>query len=274
MIARRVGGVLGAAALLAATCAPAEAQIPTRIRRLGESLGNVARAMLPISAQKEAEIGRGIAATIAGRYPLSRDTALTAYVNLVGLTVASEWPRADVVYRFGVLETPDVNAFAAPGGYILITRGALRLMESEAELAAVLAHEVGHVNRRHVIEQIRKSDLMRTVQSETGLTGGTLDQVIGSGSNMLFMGLSRADEAEADSIGLELAVSAGYDPGGLPAFVGRLIAHAGEGPLGELMASHPQQADRLTALERITRRAGYGGGELLAERFREHVPRP
>jgi len=270
---RRLLAVTAVASLVAVVMPqPATAQIPGRLRRALRGAGNVARAMLPISTGKEIEIGRGIAATIAGRYPVSRDTALTTYVNLVGLTVASEAARPDIAYRFAVLETPDVNAFAAPGGYIFVTRGALDLMESESDLAGVLAHEVGHVNRRHVIEQIRKSDAMRSVENEAGLTGGALDQVIGSGSNVLFMGLSRGDEAEADSIGLELAYAAGYDPGGLSRFVQKLVSHAGEGPLADLMASHPDQRERLEALARISRREGMAGGEMLADRFRQYVP--
>ncbi|HWO90151.1 MAG TPA: M48 family metalloprotease [Gemmatimonadales bacterium] len=252
---------------------PGQAQIPGRLRRVLEGAGNVARTLLPISTSKEVEIGRGIAATIAGRYPVSTDTALTIYVNLVGLAVAGEAPRPDIDYRFAVLETPDVNAFAAPGGYIFITRGALDLIESEAELAAVLAHEVGHVNRRHVIEQIRRSDAMRAVRSETGLEGSQLDRVIGGGANVLFMGLSRTDEAEADSIGVELAYAAGYDPGGLAAFVSRLESHGAENRLLELRASHPAPQLRLETIQRVIRNRGFSGGETLADRLRNFVPR-
>lgn len=259
--------------MAALATAPAEAQIPGRLRRVLEGAGNVARTLLPISTAKEIEIGRGIAATIAGRYPVSSDTALTIYVNLVGLAVAGESPRPDIDYRFAVLETSDVNAFAAPGGYIFITRGALELIESEAELAAVLAHEVGHVNRRHVIEQIRRSDAMRAVRSETGLEGSQLDRVIGGGANVLFMGLSRTDEAEADSIGVELAYAAGYDPGGLAAFVSRLDSHGSENRLVELRASHPAPQLRLETIARVIRNRGFAGGETLAERFRASVPR-
>jgi predicted Zn-dependent protease len=272
MNVRRFAEGAGAMALLLATCAPAHAQISDRLRRTIQSAGNLARSALPISTPKEIEIGRGIAATIAGRYPVSTDTALTTYVNLVGLAVAGEMPRADIAYRFAVLETPDVNAFAAPGGYIFITRGSLDLIESEAELAAVLAHEVGHVNRRHVIEQLRKTDMLRTVQSEAGLSGTQLDQVVGSGSNLLFTGLSRADEAEADSIGVELAASIGYDPTGLATFIARLERHATEGPLAELTATHPGAGDRLRAVQRITQRGGWVGGAVLADRYRAVVP--
>lgn len=268
------GGAVAAIALAALSPRAADAQsIGDRLRRAARNVGSVARTLLPISTSKEIEIGRGIASTIAGRFPVSQDTALTAYVNLVGLTVAGEAPRSDVAYRFAVLETPMVNAFAAPGGYIFITRGAIDLMQNESELAGVLAHEVGHVNQRHVIEGIRKSDFMREVRDQAGLTGSQLDRVVGQGSNVLFTGLSRGDELEADSIGIELAASAGYDPGGLAAFIGRLETRR-EGAARELFATHPPPAVRLQKLRSVAERDHLSGGVVLGERFRKAVGRP
>ena len=270
MIGRfRPGAALGAAALfLAVTVGSARAQsLLDRMRQAA----NIARTLLPISTEKEIEIGRNIAATIAGRFPVSTDAALTRYVTLVGLTVASQSPRPDIIYRFAVLETPIVNAYAAPGGYIFITRGSLALIQSEAELAGVLAHEVGHVNRRHVIEGIRKSDTMREVRNAVDLQGATLDAVVGTGTNALFTGLSRGDELEADSLGLEYAAGAGYDPGGLAAFVHRLDQHAGEGPVSEFFATHPKPDERVERLTAIAQREGLAGGVTLAERYRANV---
>jgi predicted Zn-dependent protease len=265
----RFGAVLGTALCVAAAPArPAAAQgLLDRLRQAA----NIARTLLPISTDKEIEIGRGIAATIAGRYPVSTDTALLRYVNLVGLTVATVDPRGDIAYHFAVLETPDVNAFAAPGGYIFVTRGALGLMQSEAELAGVLAHEVGHVNRKHIINQIRKSDTMREVRDQLDLQGAVLDRVVGTGANALFMGLSRDDELEADSLGIEYASAAGYDPGGLAAFVSRLNAHAGEGPVADFFATHPKPDDRVQRLTAIAAREHLAGGADLAPRFRSFV---
>ena len=265
----RIGVGLAAAASLAAA-APGPAGAQSLLDRLKQA-ASIARTLLPISTDKEIEIGRGIAATIAGRYPVSTDTALTRYVNLVGLTVASVDPRGDIQYHFAVLETPDVNAFAAPGGYVFVTRGALSLMQSEAELAGVLAHEVGHVNRRHVINQIRKSDTMREVRDQLDLQGATLDKVVGTGSDALFMGLSRDDELQADSLGLEYASAAGYDPGGLAAFVTHLNAHAGEGALAAFFATHPKPEDRVERLNAIAAREHLAGGVDLAARFRDFV---
>lgn len=265
----RSGVALGAVALAAMVVArPAAAQgILDRLRQAA----NVARTLLPISTEKEIDIGRGIAATIAGRFPVSTDVRLTRYVNLVGLTVASQGPRGDIDYHFAVLETPTVNAYAAPGGYIFVTKGALDLMENEAELAGVLAHEVGHVNQKHVINQIRKSDTMREVRDQLDIQGATLDRVVGTGANALFMGLSRGDELEADSLGLEYASSAGYDPGGLAAFVARLDRHAGEGPVSEFFATHPRPGERVDLLSAIAQREGLTAGAVLAGRFKENV---
>jgi predicted Zn-dependent protease len=268
---------IGVCAILLGDAAlrPCRAQNPLdRLRRAAQSVTQVARTLLPISTPKEIEIGRGVAATIAGRYRVVDDTALARYVNLVGLAVAGEDPRPDIAYRFAVLETPTVNAFAAPGGYIFITRGALDLIENEAELAGVLGHEVGHVNRRHVIEAIRKSDTMRAVRDQVDVSGAVLDQVVGAGSNVLFTGLSRGDELEADSLGFEYAASAGYDPNGLASFIARLDRHAGEGPVAELFATHPHSDERLALLTRIAERDSWTAGPTLEDRYRAAVRRP
>jgi beta-barrel assembly-enhancing protease len=269
---RAASGMVLAVLLLAAVARPAEAQDwRDRLRRVVSGAAQVVQTLLPISTDKEIEIGRGIAATIAGRYPIAQSEALTMYVNLVGLTVAGEAPRPDITYRFAVLETPDVNAFAAPGGYIFVTRGALNLMESESELAGVLAHEVGHVNRRHVIEGIRKADFMHEVRDQAGISGATLDRAVGAGSNVLFSGYSRQDEAEADSLGVLYAASAGYEAAGLPTFVSHLGSHAREGPLAEITATHEPPAARIQRLQRIIEANHISGGERLDERFAQRV---
>lgn len=232
---------------------------------------------LPISTAKEIDIGRGVAATVAGRYRMSTDSVLNAYVNLVGQVVAAEVPRPDVDYHFAVLETPDVNAFAAPGGYIFITRGALDLIDNESELAGVLAHEVGHVNKRHVVDQIRKSDLLREVQAETGINGEKLLQVVGAGANLLFTGLGRGDETEADSLGVEYAKGAGYDPRGLSTFINRLAERSHDKKLSakisDLLATHPAPGERLERVKRIAERIG-ADGATLAERYHRFVGKP
>jgi beta-barrel assembly-enhancing protease len=244
-----------------------------------ESLGRVGASAFPIGPDKEREIGFGIATVVAGRYPLSDDETLAGYVNLVGRTVAEQSPRRhEIAYRFGVLETDDVNAFAAPGGFILITRGALALMEDESVLAGVLAHELAHVDQKHVLNEIRRSSVAQSARDEGMLAGRLLDQVSELGGSLLFTGLSRGDELESDSIALLYAGAAGYRPDGLARFLARLVELEGDGTPGrlrELKATHPASAERLAAVRRQLD-AGWqdpAAGVAGAERFRSMVRR-
>jgi beta-barrel assembly-enhancing protease len=241
-----------------------------------ESLGRVGMSALAIGPEKETEIGFGIAAVLAGRYPLTRDAGLLEYVNLVGRTVAEQSPRRhEIHFRFGVLETDDVNAFAAPGGFILITRGALAHMEDESVLAGVLAHEIAHVDQKHVLEEIRRSSMVQTARDEGVLAGRLLDQVTELGGSLLFTGLSRSDEMEADSLAVVYAASAGYRPDGLVRFLARVHDGGAEGRLRELTATHPAVDQRQAALRRQLAARGRDptAGVDGAARFRARLGR-
>lgn len=283
MSARMTLRAAAAAAVLLAGAAPAEAQIWREVQeRAGQVLDTaekVGAAVVPISTEQEIEIGRGVAATVAGHYTLSRDSTLHRYVNLVGNAVASADPRPDVVYRFAVLDSDEVNAFAAPGGYVFVTRGALALMEDEAMLAGVLAHEVAHVNQRDVVKEIQdraRTELgIREAAERVDVTGEAyLEQAIGLGANALFMGLSREDEIEADSIGMRMASDTGYDRSGIERFIERLDDHSDEESLSLLEKTHPDPDDRLDSVRQAMRRipADRAGKVVAAERFRRHVP--
>ena len=193
--------------------------------------------------------------------------------NLVGQAVAQQSPRfGEVEFHFGILDTQDVNAFAAPGGYIFITRGALALMQSEAELAAVLAHEVGHVDEKHVIEEIRKGSVLQQARDESQLQGALLDQIADAGSTLLFTGLSREDEMEADSLGILYAGATGYRAAGLLDFLQHLSSQeqAGSGGVREWVATHPSTQERIQAVQRQLAGAAPGGADGSA-RFRQMV---
>jgi predicted Zn-dependent protease len=252
----------------------------TQLQNIGAGgLVNIGASALPIGPEKEREIGFGIAATVAGRYSLVNDPELMHYVNLVGQAVAQQSIRhGEVPFRFGVLDTDDVNAFAAPGGYIFVTRGALGLMDSEAALAGVLAHEVAHVDQKHVLDEIRRSSVMKTVREESQLEGPLLDQIAELGGSMLFMGLSREDEMESDSLGVLYAAATGYQAAGLVQFLARLSAEertGGEVSEGvqEWMATHPSTTERLEALRSEIERAGIDpeAGQAAADRFRRYL---
>jgi beta-barrel assembly-enhancing protease len=244
-----------------------------------ESLLRIGAASLPIGPDKEREIGFGIAATVAGRYSVVEDPELTRYINTVGQAVALQSVRRDeVAFRFGVLDADEVNAFAAPGGFIFVTRGALGFMESESDLAGVLAHEIAHVDQKHVLDEIRRSSLIQTATDEADLRGPLLDRISEFGSSLLFMGLSREDEMESDSLAVLYTTATGYQAAGLVRFLERLAAaelEAGDADpaLREWLATHPSMADRIEALRGTIARAGIDpyAGQDVADRFRAHV---
>jgi beta-barrel assembly-enhancing protease len=266
---------LAAAAVSAVACGGLPIQVPS----LGaEGLMRIGAAALPIGPEKEQEIGFGIAATVAGRYSVVDDPELTRYVNLVGQAVAQQSVRRDeVAFRFGVLDTDDVNAFAAPGGFIFVTRGALGLMDSESDLAGVLAHEIAHVDQKHVLDEIRRSSVVQTATDEADLRGPLLDRIAELGSSMLFMGLSREDEMESDSLAILYATATGYQAAGLLRFLERLVeaevAGATDPALREWLATHPSTAERLEVLRAHVQRTGIDpyAGQEVRERFLAHV---
>lgn len=239
-----------------------------------QSLARVGASALPISTEAEITIGRTVAGTVVGREPLLQNEELHNYVELVGQLVAEQSVRrGDLVFHFGILDTPEVNAYAAPGGYIFVTLGTLELLESEAELAAILAHEVAHVDARHVVDELRQGDMLRSAREEADLTGPLLDRVAGAGSSLLFTGLSRGDEMEADSLGLLYAAGAGYQPAAFIRALERMEVAEGAPDAGQrfrtLRTTHPPTGDRIEALRRGVEALppGYHEGLELAERF-------
>lgn len=280
-VTRVARAVLPALVLAGVWSTSAEAQLLDRILDRAEEAKATAdkygAAVIPISTAQEIELGRGIAATVAGHYTVLRDPALTEYVNLVGTAVAAIDPRPDVGYRFAVLDSDEVNAFAAPGGYVFVTRGALALMTDEATLAGVLAHEVGHVNARDVVSEIqsraRTTIGIQEASDRVDITGEAyLRAAVEAGANALFMGLSREDELEADAYAIRTTAAAGYDPAGLERFVAALD-RAPQVHVSLLEKTHPDEDDRLEAIERAIRGlpAADREGVTAADRFAARV---
>jgi len=213
-------------------------------------------ATVDIDEPEEVELGRSFTAAVGGRYKVSRDAGLTKYVALVGNEVAATSDRPDLRYYFAVLDTPEPNAFAAPGGFIFISRGALELMSDEAELAGVLGHEVGHVALKHhgeaIKDQKRKALLTRGAQIAgssfsqsapfVGLIGVMVDGVI---EQTLIKGFSRSEEMASDKVGFQYAARAGYEPAGLRGFLATLKAKSADAGVVKFNSTHPGLDDRL-----------------------------
>jgi predicted Zn-dependent protease len=202
---------------------------------------------------EEIAIGRQIAGNLLGASPLVKDAKLQKYVNRVGAWVASQSERPDLPWHFGVIQSDDVNAFAAPGGYIFVTRGLYRLLQNEADLAGVLGHEIGHVIRQHHLKILQQSKLVdlggKALSKEVG-GSDKVQHLIGSGAEIVSRSLDKNAEFEADRIGVVLATRAGYDAFGLPGVL-QQIGHFAkdEGGVALLFKTHPHPDDRLAQLD-------------------------
>ncbi len=216
----------------------------------------LAEAVKEIQGPDESEeiaIGRQIAGDLLGASPLVKDARLQKYVNQVGEWVASQSERPDLPWHFGVIQSEDVNAFAAPGGYIFVTRGLYRLLQNEADLAGVLGHEIGHVIRKHHLKLVQQGRLLEAgSKALTKQVGGNdkVQQLIGSGAEIVARSLDKNSEFEADRIGVVLATRAGYDPYGLPGVL-QQIGHFAkdDGSVALLFKTHPHPDDRLAQLD-------------------------
>jgi len=229
-----------------------------------------------LSDADEIKVGREVAANLAARYGLVEDPVKVKYVNLVGQAVVSHCDRKKIPYHFGILHTSEINALAAPGGYIFITQGLLDTLKDESELAGVLAHEVTHVVRRHIVKAIRKANLLgagEDLASAAGKDVSKYSQLSDFSINLLSNGLSRSDELEADKGGTILAASVGYDPKGLRRSIERLAAkQQAEVLLSRFNKTHPAAKERLTAIDQTLRQNGLSNeGRQLAERFQAHL---
>ncbi len=177
-----------------------------------------------MSEEQEISLGRRYSAEIVKEMPVYDDPALAELVQEIGDKLAANSHRADLIYRFTVLDSTTVNAFALPGGYIYITRGMLAYLNSEAELAAVLGHEIGHVTARHSVRQhgtATMTGLLGAVLSaSTGIQG--IDTLSNLAGTAIVRGYGREHELEADRLGAEYLAKTGYDPNGMLEVVGVL----------------------------------------------------
>ena len=202
------------------------------------------------------------------------DEALQQYVNRVGRWVASQSERPALPWHFGVIESEDINAFAAPGGYVILTKGLYRKLKNEAELAGVLGHEIGHVIKKHHLKLLQKSQLLNfgagVLGDSIGKGNDSINKLIGSGAEVCARSLDKSAEYEADRIGVVLGARAGYDPYGLPEVL-QEIGHVGknDGSVALLFKTHPAPDDRLAQLGEAVgdRLDNVNDGKQLTERF-------
>lgn len=219
---------------------------------IGNLLGNLGKAVAEPTEQEEIALGQEFAATLLGAKPLVNNPGLQRYVNTLGRWLAAQTERPDLPWTFGVLDDKGYNAFATPGGYIFVTRGLMERMRSEAELAGVLAHEIGHVLKKHHLNAVKASGWSGIAAELVSAKTGGNTKLTEFAKGVLARGLDKEDEFEADRLGVVIAARAGYDPFGLPAVLQVLQGESSQDSGFALMfETHPAPADRLGRLDAL-----------------------
>jgi len=223
------------------------------------SAAEAARATNNLTAENEYYLGRAVAANIAGSYKIYRNPALEAYLNNIVNTIAINSPKPDIYngYHVAILDNDEINAFATPGGHIFVTRGLIACASNEDSLAAVIAHEVAHIQLRHALGAIRNaryanlfiSEALAGVEAAGGnvkelssIMGDSVDEVI---ATLAVNGFSRSQELEADVTAASLLASAGYQASGLVEMLEVLKQKQGNDKSRGFGKTHPTPDNRI-----------------------------
>lgn len=229
----------------------------------------------------EEEFGRQVAARILGRFPLLEDKELNRYVGLVGTGLAAVGGRTDLEFKFAILDTEVPNAFAAPGGYVFITKGALKKMRDEAELSAVLAHEIAHVSRRHIVRELNirggggdvAGGLARIIGGAGEVSRVAMGKLVDLAEELLFTkGYAKNDEYQADRDAVALTGAVGYDTAALARYLERNESQTQGSEPASLKATHPNYSERKSRIDAALAADGLTAkGPDMKERFNENV---
>ncbi len=233
-----------------------------------------------MSPAQEVQVGAQEHEKIAAMFAVDKaDPSLQSYVQEIGNRLAANTERGDVTYRFYILDDAMVNAFAVPGGYIYVSRGLMAQANSEAELAGVIAHEIGHITGRHSAERYSQGMLtsLGAVVLSAALNSSTASQVAGLGSELYMRSYSRSQEHEADMLGVRYLSQAGYDPQGMAAFLANLEQHsafeeslAGRGRQAQsfnYFSTHPLTSDRVTRTRAQAETSGAQDGHVGRDEY-------
>jgi predicted Zn-dependent protease len=225
------------------------------------------------SDEEKAALGSKVSEMVRQRYGVVQDAAVHKYVTLVGRTVVEQSNKPNLPWTFIVLDTDAVNAFAAPHGFVHITRGALALMKDESELAGVLAHEIVHVAEEHTIDSLKKNTV-KSAAAEQVAGGNALIEFLANAAynNILDNAYSRGDEGASDTIGITLISKAGYAPQGLGSFLTTLAERNKSATEKRgLFSSHPEMQARQDKLTSTISKSKLTGTQVVAERYKATI---
>ncbi len=248
----------------------------------GERSGNAVLSsnndpVILFNEEQERALGRQTAAAALKQYKVYDNAAVQAYVSGLGKRLAANSDRANLAYEFTVLDSKDVNAFACPGGFIFVTTGILKSLKDEAELSAVLGHEIGHVVRQHSLKRMQRQFIAENGLGVLGaLVGGRTAALLGQfgplASNLLMLRNGREAELESDEQGLLIASRSGLAPDGMVGVQQMLLKQSGasQGSVAEMLASHPPSEQRIQQAEKLLPKY-QGASDRGAQRYQDNV---
>jgi len=257
--------------------APASAQFGGALGKLNKAADTAGKVKdMQISDADERKIGDAVSVHIREEFGVYQDKDVTKYVTLVGTMLTQASSRPDLKWEFIVLDTDGVNAFAAPGGIIHITKGALGLAKTEAELAGMLGHEITHVTAKHTVRSIQKSKAISMTADQAG-KGGLAQDLIAKFAEKAYHAIlnnefDRDDENEADRVGIELANKAGYAPNGLSSVLTRIAdRNKDQQEPNGMFASHPILKDRIAKISQAITGQKLSATAMVAQRYTKYI---
>lgn len=260
------------------------------IQRGTKVLGSLRKGLEDLTPQEEYYIGRAVTARVFTRYPPRNQGKVNAYLNQLGgyLAQFSKRPETFSGYHFQLVDSNEINAFAAPSGFIVITTGLYKSLSNEEQLAAVLAHEIAHVTLRHGLAAIKTANLTEAftligqtyleqksasanaaIQQLAGVFGKSIDDII---NKMVVSGYSQGQELDADGEALAILYQAGYNPQGLAQFLETLSNRGSASTGAGFYATHPPAANRLSAARSLVSKNGWQGEDASnrTQRYQQH----
>lgn len=220
-----------------------------------------------LSDRQEVQLGQQINAELVGRQVrLHRGASINQYVNEIGQRLAAQSSRPQIPYTFQVVDDNSVNAFATMGGFVYVNTGLLRLAENEAQLASVMAHEIGHIAGRHAVNQMKE---MAIASGAAGALGVNRNAAVSIGVDLaLRRPNSRQSEYEADQLGLRTLSRAGYSESAMVDFMGKLLRQSA---VPTFLSTHPATNERINRLRQALQASPSGGAGLDTAAYRSRI---
>jgi len=277
----KAAAIVLAAVFVAGSASPARAQLGGlgKLKGLGDKAVDAKNKVddFKVSDAEEKQLGEHVSSQLRDRFGVMQDEKVTKYVTLVGTVLAQASTKPKMDWKFIVLDTDGVNAYATPGGFVHVTRGLLGLIKTEAELAGVLGHEITHITERHSISAVQQNKGITMGGDMVGSGGGLTQQAIAKLGAALFNSIfegqfSQKDENESDRIGSQLANKVGYAPNGIAEVLKKIQARNGSRQdRNGMFASHPAIKERISNNEKLIKSEKLNATATAEARYKQNV---